>query len=380
MIYSRLGKTDLEVSKLGFGTLRLPYENSVKSRVDEKKAEEIIRTAYEYGVNYFDTAENYLNHQAETVLGKCLKPIRKNVVISTKICSVHLAKGVETHVQECCERLKTDYIDLFLIHAITDDNWDNYREVKTVEILDRLKKAGVIRHIGFSYHGSEDFYYQMLKEYDWEVSQIQLNYIDRDIQAGERGGMFAYGLGLGVSVMSPLKGGMLVNGLNGDMKRQLSVGNPDYTYAEWGLKWLYGKSYVDVVLSGISSTHDLKENVRIVNDNQKLSKNEEVVLSKVRESFFDSGQIPCTKCNYCSICSEKIKISMIFDTYNHYLYDGKKLHYVAYYVFLTKGKLKCLQCRACEKKCPQKIKISDELQRIHNLFMTQANMNFFKRL
>ena len=145
------------------------------------------------------------------------------------------------------------------------------------------------------------------------------------------------------------------------------------------MKWLYGRSYIDVVLNGISSIENLKENVRIVNDNQKLSENEEKVLNQVRKIFFNSGQIPCTKCNYCSICSEKIKIPMIFDTYNHYLYDDDKLHYVAYYVFLTKGKLKCLQCRACEKKCPQQIKISDELQRIHKLFMAQTNMKFFKK-
>lgn len=379
MIYSRLGKTGLEVSKLGFGTLRLPYENLSKNMVDEKKAREIVRVAYEYGVNYFDTAENYLNHQAETVLGKCLSSIRNHVIIATKVSSIHLTKGVETHIKECCERLKTDYIDVILIHAVTDDNWDDYRKANTVEVLDRLKKKGVIGHIGFSYHGSKDFYYKMLKEYDWEISQIQLNYIDRDIQAGEMGGMFAHDLGLGVSVMSPLKGGVLVNRLNYDMRKRLSAANPGYSYAEWGLKWLYGKSYVDVVLNGISSMDDLNENVRIVNDNQRLSENEEKVLSQVRDIFFASGQIPCTKCNYCSICSEKIKIPMIFDTYNHYLYDDDKLHYVAYYVFLTKGKLKCRQCRVCETKCPQKIKISDELQRIHNLFMAQTNMKFFKK-
>ena len=379
MIYSRLGKTDLKVSKLGFGTLRLPYEKSLKCKVDEKKVEEIIRAAYEYGVNYFDTAENYLNHQAEIVLGKCLSPIRDKVIIATKISSIHLTKGVEIHIKECCERLKTYYIDLLLIHAVTDDNWDVYQKANTVKILDRLKKEGIIRHIGFSYHGSKDFYYQMLKEYDWEVSQIQLNYVDRDVQAGETGGMFAHDLGIGVSVMSPLKGGVLVNGLNEDMKKHLCAANPGYSYAEWGLKWLYGRSYIDVVLNGISSIENLKENVRIVNDNQKLSENEEKVLNQVRKIFFNSGQIPCTKCNYCSICSEKIKIPMIFDTYNHYLYDDDKLHYVAYYVFLTKGKLKCLQCRACEKKCPQQIKISDELQRIHKLFMAQTNMKFFKK-
>lgn len=379
MIYSRLGKTGLNVSKLGFGTLRLPYEDTGKYIVDEKRAEMLIRSAYEYGINYFDTAENYLNHQAEVVLGKSLRGLRQDVIIATKVSSVHLNMRVDTHIQNCLERLNTDYIDLFLVHAVTDENWEDYCKAKTLEILDKYKRKGVIRYIGFSYHGSQDFYSKLIKEYDWDVSQIQLNYIDRNIQAGEAGGMLAHDLGMGVSVMSPLKGGLLVNKLSEEMKNILHIVNPDYSYAEWGLKWLYEKIYVDVVLNGISTIDELKENVRIVNENRKLTSEEVKALECVRDIFFKSGQIPCTKCNYCNVCNNRIKIPMIFDTYNHYLYDDDKLHYVAYYVYLTKGKLKCINCKQCEKKCPQKIKISEELKRIHEKFMAQTNSKLLNR-
>ena len=379
MIYSKLGRTGLNVSKLGFGTLRLPYENTGKYIVDEKKAEKLIRSAYEYGINYFDTAENYLNHQAETVLGKSLRGIRKNVIIATKVSTIHLNRDVATHIQKCLERLNTDYIDLVLVHAVTDDNWKEYCKVNTLEILDKYKGEGVIKHIGFSYHGSRDFYQKLIKEYDWEVSQIQLNYIDRNVQAGELGGILAHDLGMGVSVMSPLKGGLLANKLNKEMKNILYSTNPNYSYAEWGLKWLYEKKYVDVVLNGISTIDELKENVRIVSENNKLTSKEMKAIDRVRDYFLHSGQILCTKCNYCNICSNKIKIPMIFDTYNHYLYDDDKLHYVAYYIYLTKGKLKCVNCKQCERKCPQKIKIAEELRRIHDKFMAQVNSKFLNR-
>lgn len=379
MIYSILGKTNLRVSKLGFGTLRLPFVDN--KNVDEKKSENLVRSAYEFGVNYFDTSENYLNHQGEIILGKCVKGIRQNVIIGTKVSTVHLNVGVETHIQNCLQRLNTNYIDLFLIHAITDDNWEEYCRANTLEILDKYKKKGIIRHIGFSYHGSADFYKTILNEYEWEVSQIQLNYIDRNVQAGETGAIMAHDLGLGVSVMSPLKGGLLTNKLTKEMKDVLNTTNPDLTYAEWGLKWLYEKNYVDMVLNGISTMQELQQNVDIVNRSykNKLSISEQKSLDKIREIFICSGQIPCTKCNYCSICSQKIKIPIIFDTYNHYLYDDDKNHYIAYYVFLTKGKFKCILCKTCEKKCPQKIKISNELAKIHKQFMEQTNQKMLSK-
>jgi predicted aldo/keto reductase-like oxidoreductase len=346
--------------------------------IDMKKAEEIIMTAFERGVNYFDTAWMYPG--SEECLGTILEKngIRDKVYIASKlpIALVKKTGDFERFFSEELRRLKTDRIDYYLMHMLTDLSfWKSLLSLGIDSWIAEKKRSGQIRQIGFSFHGSGEEFLQLLDAYPWEFCLIQYNYSDENFQAGIRGLRKAAGT-MPVIIMEPLLGGRLVNGLpkgaerifNGARNRDGKPLSP----AAWGLRWVYNQEEAAVVLSGMSSVSQLIENAELADATAagSLSPEELDVYRRVREVFNASYKIRCTGCGYCMPCPRGVNIPGCFATYNTSyamgLFTGIKQYAttVGISAEFMSGPSNCIACGKCEGRCPQKIPIAEGLRRV----------------
>lgn len=378
MKYRELGKTNKKVSVLGFGIMRLPIVKGSQDIIDYKESYEMIECAYNNGINYFDTAQNYMNGKSENILGEAVKPFREKIHIASKIGVWHLKDNInciEEHLQSQLKRLKTDYIDFYMIHALTDGRWNKFNQMGITNFFEKKKKEGIIRHYGFSYHGTPFFFKKITDEYDWDFIQLQVNYVDRNLQAGEEGLRYANSKGLGTIIMEPLRGGHLTTELPNQIQQLLKNTSPNRTLANWGLNWLWNRSDVDVVLSGMSNMNQLEENIKLANDSETgiMNKSELQALDTARNIYLSLIKVSCTMCRYCLPCPAHIDIPRIFDAYNSSfvvsIEKGRE-----YYNHLCKDLDKCIKCKKCESKCPQGIRITTLLKEIDEYFQSNRNL------
>lgn len=263
-----------DISQLGYGCMRFTKKGAV---VDYEKTKSEIIHAIEAGVNYFDTA--YIYPGSEEALGRILEESgqRKNVNIATKLPQylMRSKEQIEKTFKEELTRLRTDYIDYYLMHMFTDySEWEHLNTLEIKQWIEDKKACGAIRNIGFSYHGDTEMFLKILNSYDWDFCQIQYNYLDENSQAGRKGLMAAAEKGIPVVIMEPLRGGKLVN-LPDKAKQLLSASKKGYTPAELGLKWLWNQPQVTCVLSGMNSMEMLDENVRIASNTNAGDFNED---------------------------------------------------------------------------------------------------------
>lgn len=352
------------VSVLGFGCMRFPLTSKDAADIDYEKSEEMIKYALNSGVNYFDTAYVYHQEKSEEILGKALGDRRKDVFIATK-CPTWLVKNEDDFdrmLNEQLERLNTDYIDYYLIHALDKSRFDDI--VLKFNLLDKMKAAkdaGKIRHIGFSFHDDLETFKRILNYTDlWEFCQIQLNYINTEYQAGIEGLEYANKKGLGVIIMEPLLGGRLAN----PNKFVKEVLHDTKTPVEWAFSFLWNRKEVCLTLSGMGEMTQVKSNIEYASkaDVGMLNASDIEMLKTAKEVFDKYAFVPCTKCAYCMPCPFGLDIPKIFELYNrsaseHDIDDEyKKLQILAD---------KCRKCKACERACPQNIKITEELEKAH---------------
>ena len=365
MIY-RKDKYGNEISQLGYGCMR--FTKNGRS-IDYEKAEKEVMLAMEKGVNYFDTA--YIYPGSEECLGRILEEngCRDKVYIATKLPQYILRseKAIEETFQKELKRLRTDYIDYYLMHMFTDYmEWEKLQQLGIEDWIDRHKKDGSIRNLGFSYHGDTEEFLKILDAYDWDFCQIQYNYYDEDSQAGRKGLKAAADKGIPVVIMEPLRGGSLVN-IPGKAKEHLE--DSGYTPAELGLRWLWDQPEVTCVLSGMNSTEMVEENIRIAGDAQPghLTEEDHLIVSKVRDTIRELEKVGCTGCRYCMPCPKGVDIPGIFHYYN-LLYLEKKRS-VRFEFARNVGMRKepgfagqCIGCGKCEQHCPQGIEIRKMLK------------------
>jgi len=366
----RKDKRGTELSILGFGCMRLPGTLGV---IDMEKTEQLIMEAYNQGVNYFDTA--YLYPGSEAALGQILNKnnIRESVYIATKMPHPLCKKSTDfdTYFDTEKERLRTTYINYYLIHNITYlSQWEKLCELGVKEWLATKKECGEIHQIGFSFHGSQNDFGTLLDDYDWDFCQIQYNYINENYQAGTYGLHKAAEKNIPVIIMEPLLGGTLVNGLPKDAQNMLKQANSNYSSVEWALKWLWNQPEVTVVLSGMNAMSQLEENVRIASNSSVgcLPENELAVIDEVVKIFNASFKIPCTGCNYCMPCPQKINIPALFSAYNASYSLGLFQGFWQYSLSVALiagtpiGGNNCIECGLCETHCPQQIPIRESLR------------------
>ena len=365
----RTDKYGNQISVLGYGCMRF---TKTTGKIDIDKAEKELMAAYEMGVNYYDTA--YIYTGSEAAIGKIFEKngIREKINIATKLPHylMHSMESIEKCFQEELSRLRTTYIDYYLMHMLNDvKTWEKLVDMGILEWISEKKKNGSIRQIGFSYHGNSDMFCQVVDAYDWDFCQIQYNYLDEHAQAGRAGLQHAAAKGIPVIIMEPLRGGKLVSNLPEKAKNLFAKHPKQYSPAEWAFRWLWDQPEVTCVLSGMNSMEMLQENIRVASECEigEFTQEDRKLLAQVVEAINSKMKVGCTGCGYCMPCPMNVDIPGTFAAYNVSSVDGKM---EAMYEYLRSTTFRknatsasnCIGCGKCEKHCPQGIEIRKELK------------------
>ncbi len=358
-----------KVSVLGYGCMRFPTTTKDAADINIEKSTEMLRYAVENGINYFDTAYVYHGGKSESFIGEALKPYRDKIKFATKCPTweVKCEEDFDRMLNEQLERLQTDYIDFYLMHALDKDRFDNI--VVKFNLIDKLNKAkadGKIRHIGFSFHDDLETFKRIIDSNPaWEFCQIQYNYINLNYQAGTEGLEYAHSKGLDVLIMEPLLGGKLANPSEQVAKTLSSEKTP----VEWAMDYLWNRKEISLILSGMGAIEQVQENVGYADKAQvgMLTQENLDMLLHTKEVYDTMALVPCTKCAYCMPCPFGLDIPKTFEAYNATasLGMGKAKEI---YATLAKGADACKKCRKCEGVCPQSIKISSTMTKIAEMF------------
>ena len=365
----RLDKYGNKLSALGFGCMRFQQK---LGHIDLEKAERQILLALEKGINYYDTA--YIYPGSEAALGQIFEKhkIRDRLYIATKLPH-YLIKNMEVLEKlfnEQLRRLRTDHIDYYLMHMLTDTAaWQRLVDMGIEQWLAEKQASGAIHQVGFSYHGNTDTFCRLLDARDWDFCQIQYNYMDEHSQAGRRGLEYAAGKGIPVVIMEPLRGGKLVKNLPEDVKKIFSAHKPEHTPAQWAFRWLWDQKDVTVVLSGMNTEEMILDNVKTASEalpGQLLDADQQM-LSKVVKAMNAKMKVGCTGCGYCMPCPKNVDIPGTFAAYNRRYQEGKFWALKEYAMCTAARKnstaaSNCVGCGKCEKHCPQGIQIRKHLQ------------------
>jgi predicted aldo/keto reductase-like oxidoreductase len=373
MLYRRMNRTDKKLSILGFGCMRLPQ--TADCHIDEPKATKMVRYAIDRGVNYLDTAYVYHNGESEPFLGRALSGgYREKVYLATKlpVWEVHSRNDMDRILDEQLLRLNTDHIDYYLLHGLGRTSWINMMNLNVGEFLDQAIAEGKIHHAGFSFHDEVRVFKEIVDEYTWTFTQIQYNYMDEEYQAGTEGLDYAAGKGLGIVIMEPLRGGVLARE-TAETKKIWASGGQSRAAAEWGLRWLWNHPEITVVLSGMSTMQQLRDNVSSACDGRpsSLTPEEMAVYEEIKIFYRSRMKIPCTKCRYCMPCMAGVEIPECFSAFNdasvYHDTAGAKFSYDAFTGFGGDAS-RCQDCGVCESLCPQQLPIRKHLQEVSALF------------
>ena len=365
----RKDKNGNDLSILGYGCMRFTRKGS---GIDIEKTEKELLTAYRAGVNYYDTA--YIYPGSEAALGEILERnhIRDKVNIATKLPQYLIGNrpALDRYFGEELNRLRTDHVDYYLMHHLTDvAMWEKLKKVGILDWIREKKETGAIRNIGFSYHGNTENFLRILNDYDWDFCQIQYNYLDEVAQAGRAGLQAAAAKGIPVMIMEPLRGGKLVNMLPDAARKAMADSGRNWSPAEWGLRWLYNQPEVTVVLSGMNSTEMVEANCRTASEAQSgsLSEADLETLEKVKRAIREKEKVGCTGCRYCMPCPKGVDIPGIFRCWNAMYTESKSAGRTQFIqtVGLTREPAfasQCIRCGKCEQHYPQSIPIREKLQ------------------
>ena len=374
MVYKQF--QDLELSALGMGAMRLPVLDGDDSRPDLKATHEMVDYAMKRGINYYDTAWGYHGGQSEIVMGKALSAHpRENFYLATKFPGYDLSNmdKVEEIFEKQLEKCGVGYFDFYLIHNVCEMNIDAYLDEKygIMDHLQKQKENGRIRFLGFSAHGSCDVMKRFLEAYGdkMEFCQIQLNYLDWSFQEGKEKVGLLKEYGLPVWVMEPLRGGKLA-GLTDEHEAVLKGIRPDEGIPAWAFRFLQSIPGVTMILSGMSSFGQMKENIDTFETEKPLDEGEWKSLMAVADGMLQKKTLPCTACNYCvSHCPQELNIPRLISLYNEHVFTEGG--FLAPMALMSMPREKqpgaCLGCRECEQVCPQQIKISEAMSHFTEL-------------
>ena len=371
MQYRKFGKLDWQASTLGYGCMRLPTdENDPNSpNITEKEAFRLIHYAIDNGVNYLDSAYRYHSGKSEIVLGKALKGgYREKVKVATK-CFMHIVKTAADYdrlLDEQLKKLDVEMIDFYLFHGLSKDSWDLVMQEDILAHAEAAKKAGKISHIGFSSHEQNENFEMLIKAYDnWDICQVQYNFIDEENQAGRKGVELAASRNIAVVAMEPLRGGKLgipIKEVADLMQKRGYTGK----LADLALRWVLNQPEVTVALSGMTTMAQVEENLATVENAQPhmLRDDELSLIREIKAIYEKRPGVPCTSCSYCMPCPHGVHIPMALNFYNEGLiYDYYDEPRRLYAIFGGNADA-CTNCKECEPKCPQSIQISDLMPKI----------------
>ena len=364
-------KNGKRLSALGYGCMRFTRKGG---GIDQEKANRELKLALDLGVNYFDTA--YIYSGSEEALGRFIKEygVRDKLNIATKLPQYRVKKpeDFDAYFDEELKRLQTDHVDYYLMHMMNDaESFRRLCGLGLKEWVAKKKAAGQIRNIGFSFHGGTLQFKALIDAWDWDFCQIQLNYMDERTQAGVEGLEYAASKGLPVVIMEPLRGGRLATGLPKEAVREFEQASPRRSPAEWGLRWLWNRPEVTVVLSGMNDVSQVEENCRVASDALPgaLTEQDMALYGRVKDALARGIKVNCTGCGYCQPCPKGVAIPVCFAAYNHSYTEGMFTGMKEYMMCTTLRKVRsnaglCVKCGKCEQHCPQHIPIREELARV----------------
>jgi len=378
MLYREMGKTGEKVSILGFGCMRLPIKGSY-DQIDVEKSSKLLDHALDRGINYLDTAYPYhglgtaQGGASEVFLGEYLDESSRHdeVFLATKLPTWLLeeAGDMDRFLDEQLQRLKTDCIDFYLLHSLKEKQWFQLEDLGVLEFLDQAVSDGRIKYAGFSTHDETSFVKEVVDLYQWDMCQIQYNYLDENIQAGSEGLQYAAGKGLGVVIMEPLKGGVLADYVPQEVQAIWDDAPLRRTPAEWALRYLWDIPEISVVLSGMNTRGQLKENLETAADGlpHSLTSEELKIMGEVKQVYQGKISVECSRCGYCMPCPSGINIPQCFSYLNQaeMLEDYSEVKNQYYFMLKdTQRAGNCLECGLCEELCSQHINIREELRKV----------------
>jgi predicted aldo/keto reductase-like oxidoreductase len=375
MQYRNDPKSGNELSLLGFGLMRLP--RTLTQQIDIDKTEAMVRMAVEQGVNYFDTA--YVYGGSEEAFGKVLARtgLRDRLYLATKLPHAQCKRyeDFDRIFSTQLERLGTDHIDYYLIHNLPDTTlWQRLVDLGIERWIAQKQVDGQIGSLGFSFHGKQPDFLQLLDVHDWDFCQIQYNYLDENYQAGHAGLEAAAAKGLPVIIMEPLRGGKLATGLPKKAEQLFKAADSRASIASWGFRWVFDQPEATVTLSGMGSIEQLEDNLRTAADALPgaLNPEQRALYEQVQDIVRESYRVDCTGCNYCMPCPSGVNIPGCFAAWNTRASQGLVAGYTQYitstganHAGRYSGPRQCVQCGACERKCPQHIAIMERLQEVN---------------
>ena len=369
MKYRTMGKLGIHASAFGLGCMRFNGVASGDSVIDEQKAVSLIRRAIDGGVTYIDTAYVYLDKTSEIVLGKALLDgYRDKVTIATKMPmeAVKDRASMEALLAEELRKLQTDHIDFYLMHGINKEKWEYFKSIGAPAFFEDMKREGKIRWKCFSFHGPYDEFEYILNDWDWDMCQIQYNFMDIHNQAGTKGLELAGSKGIPVVIMEGLLGGRLANAPD-NVQALYDAFPVKRSAVEWAFRWLCNHPEVSVVLSGCNEAGQIDENLRIFDTVEPgiMSEEELKLMDDVREAYISRTKIGCTGCRYCMPCPNNVNIPGVFSAWNNWsLYntDPKTDWMFNMIRNNNSGADNCIGCGACEAACPQHLNIIENLR------------------
>lgn len=358
------------VPKLGFGLMRLPKQSDGK--IDIEQTKKMVDMFMEAGLTYFDTAYVYDDGESETATKKALveRYPRESYTLCTKMCAWLGGEGEKTAKQQLytsLERTGAGYFDYYLLHALQESNYKKYDEYHLWDFVKEQKEKGLIKHWGFSFHASPELLDKLLTDHpDVDFIQLQINYADWENPdvASRRCYEIARKHGKSITVMEPVKGGKLANPQSA-VQEVLKEVNPNASFASWAIRYAASLDGIITVLSGMSNSEQMQDNLSYMKDFKPLNEEEQNAIRKAQEILNGDKSIPCTACHYCtSGCPEKIQIPEIFAARNKQLIWGKLEEGQRDYesaVSAGAHASACIACGQCERVCPQQIKVIERL-------------------
>lgn len=357
-----------KISRLGFGCMRFKTLDEDNSMIDKVESAKILKEAIEKGLTYIDTAYPYHDQMSERFVGEFLEEnnLRDKIYLASKLpCWLVKEKDDFYRIfNEQLEKLRTNHLDFYLLHSLDIKRFRQMVKLGVFDFVNELKEKGLVKNIGFSFHDEYQAFEEIIKAYDWNFCQIQLNYLDISLQAGLKGYKLTKEMGIPVVIMEPVKGGRLAN--PPIEVKELMAKFTDLSPAQLALKFPLSLDNVMTVLSGMNSSEQVAENMAIASADPNLSDKEKEFYEKAREIYKKREQIACTACEYCLPCTVEINIPKVFSMWNNaYLYDEAEKSKNAYQEYLKDGvnPEACIECGKCENICPQSLEIIEGLRK-----------------
>lgn len=382
MLYREMGITGEKVSILGFGCMRLPTDGRYE-HIDREKSSALLDFALESGVNYLDTAYTYHGKDnshggdSEVFLGEYFSEngCREEVYLSTKlpVWLVQEKADLDNLLDSQLKRMKTDFIDFYLLHSVKERNWSYLEDLGVQDFLDSAVEDGRIKYTGFSTHDNTELFKNVVDSYNWDMCLIQYNYLDEEIQAGREGLEFAAKRKMGIAVMEPLKGGVIANYTPPKVNRLWGEAPVYRTPAEWSFRYLWNNPDITTVLSGMNSMKHLVENIFTATDGEpySLTGKELKLIDEVKEAYREKIEVECSACEYCMPCPNGVNIPQCFSYLNQAAMLNDSTHIRTQYHFMLKDEEKadnCLGCGVCEELCTQKLLVREKMKQVKQKF------------